>query len=1032
MGSGQLQICLLGELRLIYRGGRTAALPASRKTRALLGYLVATGRPHLRERLCELFWDEGADDPRAELRWSLTKLRPLFNETNAVRLVSDRNRVAFEARGAELDVSALRQLLGSEIAAASLDALKAAAQYSGEFLDGLDLPACYRYQAWCLAEREALSALRLSALSELLARARDQPAEALTYARALVGADPLSIAGHCAVIRTLDGLGRHREALEHYEQAVRVVEKELGVPADEELHEAARVLRSTPSPRAGARSLAQPVTVPPVEVIPGSTRAVIPFVGRSGERRLLDRLVDDAARRQCSLVLHVTGEPGIGKSHLLDQLRQRMELIGGRTFAARAFEAEMARPYGVWADLFAAVAHEPHTGVSLENLGGLAPELTTASQGPADKGRLLARALEVLEQLAANQPILIALDDIQWMDESSAALFHYVARTCDHNGGLLLACATRAGELEDNPAVANALASLRRERKLREIRLEPLTCADTAELIRTVNSTLDSARTFEVSDGNPLFILELARAHGSDADDPQRTLEAVIGRELARLTDDGRELLIWAAALGRSFDVAILAELAAVQSPRLLAALRELERRGVLYPTGDSNYDFVHDIVRQVAYHGTSQPRRKLLHARISRHLAPLAEADDNHASAVARHAALSSEHLTAARACILAGERCLRLFANAEARSFAERGLWHLGQCSPGRDVAENRIAVHKIQVLAAAVPTMRPLPSVAAELTRAIAAAEALGLHQAVMTGHYLLSIVHQEAGQNELARQSTLSAMRAGRAADDTTYIHQLANTARCLLELETEIPRARALLHEAEILAQPLGREYCEIAWGRGLMQRWDGEAELAALSIGHALDLARSAADRWREYKCLTWLAMLELEQGRSAAARAHCAEMLQVARKLGDAEVPLAMTLDALAQLASGGEHEDRQLVAALEQLRAIDDKSHLAYALNVAAILCLGTARADAARAYAREALQVAETMQRTNDRVIAHATLIRLRQADRTASTEAEHSDEGLRQASMDADVLSSRARSALLGTLPAGGHPPAPLQR
>ena len=66
-------IRLLGELQLVGCDGRAVALPASRKTRALLGYLIATGQPHRRERLCDLLWD-GPDDPRAELRWSLSKI----------------------------------------------------------------------------------------------------------------------------------------------------------------------------------------------------------------------------------------------------------------------------------------------------------------------------------------------------------------------------------------------------------------------------------------------------------------------------------------------------------------------------------------------------------------------------------------------------------------------------------------------------------------------------------------------------------------------------------------------------------------------------------------------------------------------------------------------------------------------------------------------------------------------------------------------------------------------------------------------
>jgi len=92
-----VEVRLLGELEISV-GGRVQALPPSKKTRALLAYLVATARPHSRERLCALLWD-GPDDPRAALRWSLTKIRPLL-DVGAARLFADRERVSFEAGSA--------------------------------------------------------------------------------------------------------------------------------------------------------------------------------------------------------------------------------------------------------------------------------------------------------------------------------------------------------------------------------------------------------------------------------------------------------------------------------------------------------------------------------------------------------------------------------------------------------------------------------------------------------------------------------------------------------------------------------------------------------------------------------------------------------------------------------------------------------------------------------------------------------------------------------------------------------------------
>ena len=134
---------------------------------------------------------------------------------------------------------------------------------------------------------------------------------------------------------------------------------------------------------------------------------------------------------------------------------------------------------------------------------------------------------------------------------------------------------------------------------------------------------------------------------------------------------------------------------------------------------------------------------------------------------------------------------------------------------------------------------------------------------------------------------AEASTLRAAAAGRAADDATRAHQLANTARCLLELETEIGRSRDLIREAAPLSTRFGLELCELHWARGLLHRWDGEAEMASASIARALALARKDEDRWREYKCLTWLAMLAQELSRYDEMQARCAELQDGRRPAG-------------------------------------------------------------------------------------------------------------------------------------------------
>src|SRR5437016_9995161 len=123
-----LEIRLVGKLE-VRRDGAVLALPPSKKTRALLAYLAATAPyAHSRTHLCELLWD-GPDDPRAALRWSLTKIRPLLDGAGGgrCRLMADRERVAFQGEPAMVDLWQVRALLSAGIDGATTDRLRAAA-----------------------------------------------------------------------------------------------------------------------------------------------------------------------------------------------------------------------------------------------------------------------------------------------------------------------------------------------------------------------------------------------------------------------------------------------------------------------------------------------------------------------------------------------------------------------------------------------------------------------------------------------------------------------------------------------------------------------------------------------------------------------------------------------------------------------------------------------------------------------------------------------------------------------------------------
>lgn len=164
--TGELKVSILGDLRVNDADGEVS-LPASRKARALLGFLLATGRPHRRERLCELFWDI-PDDPKASLRWALSKLRKVLDTPMRARIVADRERVALDDDDLAVDLRAVRDRLRGEPQSLSLAELEdAASRLSHILLDGLDGAGDEAFDSWLAAERQDVATDRITVLRRL-------------------------------------------------------------------------------------------------------------------------------------------------------------------------------------------------------------------------------------------------------------------------------------------------------------------------------------------------------------------------------------------------------------------------------------------------------------------------------------------------------------------------------------------------------------------------------------------------------------------------------------------------------------------------------------------------------------------------------------------------------------------------------------------------------------------------------------------------------------------------------------------------
>lgn len=1015
-----LSVRVLGELEL-RRGGRIVDLPQSRKTRALLAYLIVTARPQRRERLCSIFWDV-ADDPRAALRWSLSKLRPLVDEPDLARIDTAGGTVRFDVAGACVDLFDAREALAANDGEGpTTDRLvDLVAGFRGPFLDGLELSDFLEFQAWLISLREEARLLQARALRALIARLSETPEEALPHARDLASVDAFDESAQATLVSLLVACGRRREAEQHAQVAEQLL-RQVDPGAGAGLRTAIRRATSSRSADAIARS---PVTLdqaihnaaPPVKACPATGE----LIGRVCESERIAQALEATRREQRLLTLLLIGEPGIGKSHLLGALQNEAERQGGTVLAGSAYEAEASRPYGPWIDALRRVPAVTMGDALASELAPLLPGRGSAGEEGGGRERVFGAVVELIAARAHSAPpVVLMFDDVQWCDEASAELLHYVARMNRHRP-VLIAVAARNGELQDNDTMRRALRSLRHQGAFEEIELTALSEEETFRLTEGTAPAEQLARVFEESAGNPLFALEVARSLPYRREAVPSTLRRLVRDRVDRLPIDAADVLRWAAVIGHTFEVRRLSEVAPIDPDRLVAALEALERFAMLrvLPAvrGDAgSYAFAHDIVRQVVYEELSEPRRRLMHLRVADLLRAHGEADEAVAADLAHHAAQAGEHEIAARACLRAARRCLRMFGGAEANGLARRGMHHAEQIAePERvklllELAEVRYGAHRPREPQAAARVVEDLARQALDL----------GCTEHARLGFHIASYIRWEGGDWSDAQRHMLRAEQLSRTTEGRDRVVALGEAARCLALLERDLGQAEALALEAEGLSAQIHFESASVADAVGMLRLHEGRLEEAAKSFERARDLSSREQDHLGEFRTLEHLVMVELERKRFDRARALCDDLIAIGERLREgSEAPQAKALAALSRYATSEESED-ELEAALASLRSVDAKQRLAYVLRVAAEVDLGRDRGDKAGSRAQEALDLARVLARSSDVVLARVALARAARLFGDAGTF-ERERTALR-AELLAGV-SSQARTAVRGLLTA----------
>jgi DNA-binding SARP family transcriptional activator/tetratricopeptide (TPR) repeat protein len=1002
-----VEIRVLGELNVSRKGVRVA-LPQSKKARALLGYLVLTGRSHRRERLARLLWDV-ADDSRGALRWTLSRVRAAVDGDGPSLIIADRDEVRFDRTSVTVDVLDLQELLASDIEQASIDALeRAASLFRGELLEGCELPDFFDFTAWLAAERDQARKTQAKVLSALTTRLAE-PERALPHARARVRVDPLDEAAGVALVRLLVRSGRRAEAEEHCESVARLLDR-TGLPRAP-LWPALRAELHTPRDVAASPPAA---AVPPAPSLKGAAVSEqrgdteIALVGRGSELAELLKAPERAAEAQRPALVLVTGDPGIGKSRLLAEAIGRFRQGGARVLSASAFEADRSLPFLPWMELFRAL--DPVTlGEGLrEQLSPLLPATQEGGAAPSDRDRLF----RAVTKLLSGAP-LILFDDAQWLDDASTALLHHVLRALSRQP-FVVVLAARRGELADNPALVSLLRGARRDRLLFEVELGPLSAEEVQALAREARATLDPARIVRESQGSPLMALELARWNGEQDDALPGTLREMVAERLDRLPRPALEALQWAVTLGSHFAVDALGELTGQHPEELLRCLDLLERHAFLRAAGTSGgYVFPHELVEKAIYLAISEPRRKLMHRRIAE-LFSASGREEILANDVSRHAALGGDSELAARACLRAAERSLRVFANDEARAFARRGLRHSAALDEARRVPL------EIHLHCAAIYARRPSDVEGTVRTLLALGERALDFGHAndVRAAYRMVSFLRWEVARFDEAERASESLLAIGRAGNADERARAMAEAGLCLALLERDLPRAEALLLEARALSQRSAAELYAVSFGFGLLHRYRGEVEQAVQLFSEARNQARHRGERSAEFAAFAQIVEITYEGGDIEKAEREGEQLRQLGERLREGSEPaFARGLWAAIRYARGDLAALEELGRAVEELRTRDATHRLATILLFAAELDLARGDAERARERAQEARSLAAALERRNDVVVA---LVLVARAAFECGDDPKPSLQAIE--ALGAVDLSARARRAL-GLLAAG---------
>ena len=628
----------------------------------------------------------------------------------------------------------------------------------------------------------------------------------------------------------------------------------------------------------------------------------IDVVGRDEELSALSAFFDRHGAGDGPLALALEGEAGIGKSTLWRAAVEDARGRGLRVLSTRPAESERALAHVGLGDLLDGVLDDTLPALTPPQRRALEVALLVedAEGGPVDQ-RALGVAVRSALELLADDGLVLAIDDLQWLDASSANALGFALRRLPESD-ITLVWTRRLGELEQSSAVGDALEADRIERH----RVGPLSVGATHQVLRSLHAggvprpTL--LRLHAVSGGNPFYALELARALGTDGTvrDPTQPLpvperlEELVSARLDGFEDATHEVLVLASANARL-------------TPAQLA--RAGIEPGALDPAFSANVielaggsvRFTHPLLASVLYQGLPAGERQRVHGRLAeitedplaraRHLALSTDRPDAELAALLEAAAGMTAAQGAPMVSAELGEHAMRLTppehrsdldrrAAAAARSHLAAGDVERGRAlaaelaaraAPGADRAEALVLLAEANEMALAVPLLKE-----ALLEPGAPAALRASIHQRLS-----LDVRFREG--LDAAEAHALAAVDLAEQVGDAG-LRASALGGLALIQLNAGRPGSLELAEEAYDLVSgaEVSQAVADAAFPFAHVLLWSAHYDRARALLESLFVDWSERDDRMAAY-ALWYLAMVELRTGNYAPAEQHARQSLQLA-----------------------------------------------------------------------------------------------------------------------------------------------------